>query len=194
MEAGRLAKVMVSGSPIPFVDEATTTTDQMTFQISAEPKRVLDLETPVIVKVDGVVVNTGFVIKRISGKIVFDEEQAGAVTVSASFLPLSVAAECYEYSFTMDAESRDTTAFGMDYRRREPGLRSGSGNLSQWFEIDLYFINVLISGKPLVIEMYPGTNVDPIRIFAILESDEVSSAIADSVNESVSFATKEKWM
>lgn len=194
MEAGRLAKVMVSGAPIPFMDEATTTSDQKTFQISTEAKRVLDLQAGVVVKVDGETVSSGFDVKRISGEIVFTEEQAGAVTVSASYLPLTIAAECYEYSFTMDAESRDTTAFGMDYKRREPGLRSGSGSLSQWFELDRYFINALLSGKPVVIEMYPGANVSPDRVFALLDSDEVSAAVADSLNESVSFSTKEKWM
>jgi len=194
MEPGRLAKVKVSGAPVPFVDEATTTSDQLTFQISTEAKRVLDLDEEVVVKVDGVAVSSGFTVKRISGKVVFFEAETGVVTVSASYLPLSIAAECYEYSFTIDADTRETTVFGMNHKRREPGLLSGSGSLGQWYTVDMYFINALLSGKPVVIEMYPGDTTDPDRIFALLDSDEIGAAVADSVNESVSFSTKEKWM
>lgn len=190
--AGRLAKVHVAGTPVTFTDEAMSTSDNLTFTITDTNKKVWDWETAVTVKVDSVEVTSGFTVYKLEGKVVFDSVQTGVVTVSGKYVPTSQAAEAHKYSLNLEGESLDNTRFQDEYKRRIQGLKSASGTISQWVTIDTYFINALISGKPVVLELYPQATMEPFRLFAILESDEMSAAVTGQQDESVSFVSTEK--
>ena len=192
--AGRLAKVHVAGTPIAFTAEATTTSDNLTFQITDNAKRIWDWETAVAVKVDAVSVTTGFSINKLEGKVVFDTAETGILTVSGKYVPTSLAAEAFEYSLSMESENLDNTRFLDEYKKRTQGLRSASGSISQWVTIDTYFIDALIAGKPVVLELYSQASLNPFRLFAILEADEMQAAVSGEQDESVSFVSTERMI
>lgn len=190
--AGKLAKVHVAGTPIAFTDEAMSTSDNLTYTITDTNKKIWDWETDVTVEVDGVPVTSGFTIYKLEGKVVFDEVQTGVVTVSGKYAPTSQAAEAHQYSLTLEGENIDVTRFMDEYKKRAQGLKSASGTISEWVTIDTYFIDALISGKPIVLELYPQSTLEPFRLFAILESEEMQAVVSGEQDKSVSFVSTEK--
>jgi len=192
--AGKLALVKVASTPINFTDEAMTTSDNLTFQITNTSKRIWDYETDVIVKVDVVEVTTGFKISKLDGKIIFDNVETGTVTVTGKYVPTTTVAEAHEYSIALNADTLEVTRFQDEYKRKIPGLLDGSGSISDWDVIDTYFVDNLISGKPVVIELYPQSTLEPTRMFAILESTEMSAAVSGEQDKSVSFSSTEKMI
>ncbi len=192
--AGKLAKVHVAGTPIAFTDEATTTSDDLSFIISNAIKKIWDWKTDITVKVDGVTTTSGFTVYKLEGKVIFDSEETGVVTVTGKYVPTSVAAEAHDYNISLEAENLDNTRFQDTHKRRIQGLKSASGSISQWVTIDKYFAEALIAGNPVVLELYPQASLDPTRLFAILESDEMQAAVAGEQDESVSFVSTERMV
>lgn len=132
-------------------------------------------------------VTTGYTINTLSGSAIFDTATARTIRISGSYLPMSTAAECKEYSITINGELLDKTAFQSDWVQKIQGLKSAEGSLSRWLDIDTYFIDSLLSGNPVVIEMYAQDTLEPDRIWAIINSNEMSTAVDGLNEEAVSF-------
>jgi len=71
---GYNALVKTQSSAIAFTDEATTTSDNKTYQITNATKRIFDYETELIVKDDASVV-TGYSFNKITGTVTFQRQQ-----------------------------------------------------------------------------------------------------------------------
>lgn len=184
---GYLARVKVSGSPVAMTAEATTATGNQVYQITNAAKRVLPYSNSITVKVGGVATTTGFTINRLNGKITFDTVLVRTVTVDGFYLPTTVAAEAKEFSVTLNTDILDATKFTSGgYKESAAGLNSAEGSISEFFSLDRYFEDSLVAGSPIVVELYPdGTN--PISMFAYVTSSEIGGAVADLVEESISF-------
>lgn len=196
MYAGKKALVKVSGDPLVLTDEATTSTDDQNYQITNADKRILPLNATITVEEDGVTTAESYTLNRLSGTVTFNSIDAarGVVTVSGQYLPLSIAAECHEWSFTINGENIDVTRFQDDWNRRKQGLKSGEGSLSRWWDTDTYFADALIAGDPVVIELYAQDDLNPDRVFAMLNSDEMSAAVDGAVDDSVSFESTDELL
>jgi hypothetical protein len=196
MYSGKKALVKVGGAPTAMLDEPTTNVggDNKTYQITNTSKQILDKDTPITVEVDGIAVSSGFVVDTLSGTVVFDAAAVRTVAVSGDYIPTSAAAECKEWSLNISGESIDTTKFQDDWNTRIQGLKSAEGSLSRWLTTDRYFYNALISGAPIIVELYPQDSLRPDRLWAIINSDEMSAAIDGANEEAVSFESSDRML
>ncbi|MGF9711714.1 hypothetical protein [Paenibacillus naphthalenovorans] len=198
--SGRKALVKVGGVPVAMTDEATTvlsgtdiTTDTQ-YQITAVTKRIIDMNSSITVKVDGTVVTTGFKVDMLRGTVIFDTSAVRTVTVTGKYVPTSTAAECYEWSINLNGELIDVTKFQDEWATKIQGLKSAEGSLSRWYNVDRYFSNALISGSPVIVEMYTQDTLNPDRIWALINSDEMSAAVDGASEEAVSFESTDKML
>lgn len=197
--AGRKAAIKASGAAVAFTNEATTTTDHITYQIANPARRVLDPKASITVKVDADGAGGGtatvadpstYTIDRLFGKIIFKTAQAegAVVTVDGSYLPMSTVAEAYEYSWTLEADNQDISQFGDDYIRRAQGQKDASASLSRWFNMDNLFSDAIRNGSILVLEFYTEASAAPdAKMWALVSSDETSAAVDGMVEESIDF-------
>lgn len=193
--AGRLAVIKVSGDPLTAVAEGLTHITNTEWQITDAIKRVLDRDvTPVLEKSDGVggwVEITYTKANKLNGKFTFGG--VGYVNTetlrvkSGNYLPMSTAASAHEYSYNRSATMLEVTRFQDTHKRRIAGTKFGSGSLSQWDVIDTYFEDALTAGEPIVLEFRAETTGNPQRLWALIESAEISAAIDSPQDEAVSF-------
>lgn len=190
---GYLARVKVSGTPVTMTAEPTTNTvTNLVYQITNVAKRVIPLDEPVVVKVGGTPVTTGFTVCKLNGKVTFDTNASRVVTIDSKYHPMSVAAEAKEFSVTINTELLDATKFASGgYVEKQAGLQSLEGSITEFYSIDRFFEDSLVAGSTVVVELYPdGTN--PISAFVKITSSEIGASISELVEESISFESTNK--
>ena len=193
--AGRLAVIKVSGDPLTAAAEGLTHITNTEWQITDAIKRVLERDvTPVVEKSDGI---GGWdeisylSVNKLNSKFTFGD--AGYVNTetlrvkSGNYLPMSSAAYAHEYSYNRSATMLEVTRFQDTHKRRIAGAKFGSGSLSQWDVIDAYFEDALTAREPIVLEFRAETTGNPQRLWALIESTEMSTAIESPQDEAVSF-------
>lgn len=192
--AGLRAQVRVSGPPVAFTNEPTTADETLSrYRIADAARTVWERTGPVAVSrsTDGggtfsAVPEGEYALDRLSGTVHFHAAQAAGtqVQVSGAYLPLSVAAEAKEYSYTLTGNNTEASRFGDAYTRRAQGLKDVSGSLSQWTTAERYFEDALTAGEPLVLEFYSDANAAPdLRVWARVSSSEMQAAV-DGLMES----------
>lgn len=198
--SGKKALVKVAGTAVAMTDEATTLQAgagipvNTQYKITVATKQIIDINTPITVKVGGSAVTTGFIVDTLAGTVIFDTAAVRTVTVSGKYVPTSTAAECKEYSLTISGDTIDVTKFQDDFLTKIQGLKSAEGSLSRWFNADDYFATALVSGAPVVIEMYAQDTLNPDRVWAILNSVEMGAVVDGAVEESVGFESTNKML
>ncbi len=190
--AGKHALVKVSGVAIAFVDEAFTDSgDHKTYQITSATKRVWDPLIAIAVKVGGVLTAEVYTVDRLRGRIIFANIDAGrgAVTVSGSYLPLSTAIRAKAYAWSLMQTLLDDTDFeDTGFITRNTGLHDVSGTIGRWKSTDTYFADTLVAGLPVVIEFFlAASGTADLVVWALLDKDDVKSAVAGLVEEDISF-------
>jgi hypothetical protein len=189
--ASRKVRVKVSGAPVAFTTEATTNAgDNLNYQITNAAKRVWDRSATISVFKDAVLQSdTLYTVNRLSGRITFLASQgASVITVSGSYLPMSLAAEAKMVALSFIAENEDESTFEDDDVVRMQVQRDCSGRLGRW-EIDEYFRDALVAGDPVVLELFlDGAGIVPkAKIWAILNSAETTGAQRALQEEEVAF-------
>jgi len=187
---GKNAAVFVTGEPIAITGEATTTTDNITYQIANEAKRVLDAETPVVVKVNGIAGSTGFKLNRALGKVIFTNARSPAdvVTVSGAYLPKSLAVTAHEFSFGKSVDIADVPRFRESHKRKLVMQKYAYGTISQWDVTDTFFIDALLSATPKYVVFDSGAEgADPRAALAYFEKEEIKAAVGSPQDATVSF-------
>lgn len=204
--AGKKALIKVGGSPVAFTNQATTANAARTiYQITDASMQVWDRKATVTVQrsTDGGTtwttlepVTDGYSIQTLSGSIIFTNARATGtlIRVSGSYIPLSVAAECTEWKISKNANLLDVTKFQDDWISKIQGLKSAKGSLSRWLTVDTFFYDSLISGDPVVLELFAQDSLVPDRLWAILDSDQMEAKVASANNESVSFESDEEML
>jgi hypothetical protein len=193
--AGRKALIKVGGNPVSMLDEPTTNTvTNLEYQITNTSKRIIDMNSSITVEVGGVAVSSGYTVNTLTGTVIFDTAAVRTVTVTGYYIPMSTAAECKEWSNTINGEMVDTTAFQADWNSRIQGLKMAEGSLSRWLTVDTYFFDALVSGKPVVIELFAQDTLNPDRMWAIINSTEMSAVIDGANEEAVSFESTNKML
>lgn len=194
-QAGKDCVIKISGAKVSMTSEATTTSDNKTYQITNVVKQVLDRTAPPTVQVAGVTVTTGFTINYLSGSVIFSSVNGGgAVTVSGYYLPMATAAYANKMNHHMAADILDITPFLATYKKRMAGLNSASGSLSQFNITDATYSAALKAGVPVVIEDRTSGSALPNRFWALLDSDEVEAAIAGIQNETITWISHDSWL
>lgn len=190
--SGKLAQVKVSGSGVAFTAEACTkVTANTVYQITDAAKRVWDRSATISVYKDAVLqAATLYTLNRLTGTITFlaDIGAPPVVTVTGTYLPLSVAAEAKSYTYGIRGDALDDTAFGDTYETKLHGLKSASGRVGRWHTTDTYFSDALVADAPVVIEFWSvSTGAFDVKMWAMLDSDSMSVALRGVNEEEVSF-------
>lgn len=193
--AGKDVSIKVSGKGVPATDLATVTSDYITYQIADELRQVIALNTPVVVKNNGIITEEKYKLNRLNGTITFETtDETREVTVDCTYLPLVKVAEAYTVSYTEGVDLHEIPRFGDEFKRRIPGLKYASGSLTQWDILDSTFTDALTSGNPVLIEYKHSVTGKTNRLFALLESVEMTAAIDNPQEESVSFISTDEFI
>ncbi|GLI51351.1 hypothetical protein TSYNTROOL_14370 [Tepidanaerobacter syntrophicus] len=193
--AGKDVIIKISGEGVVATDLPTVTTDNKTYQIADTLKQVITYNTPVIVKDGGQQIEEKYKINRLLGIIEFETEKERDITIDCTYLPLVKVAEAHVASYTEATDLHEVPQFGDTHKRRIPGLRYASGSLNTWDILDTTFTDALTSGKPVVLEVKPSVSEGKTkRLFALLESTEMSLAIDNPHEQSVSFISTDEFI
>ncbi len=190
MVAGKQASIYVTGEPITMTDENTATADHKTYQIYNEAKRLLDCETTLVVKVNGVQGSSGFKVNYLLGKIIFTTARnvEDVVTISGKYIPKSLAVTAHEFSFGKGVDVADVTRFGDTHKRKLPMQKYAYGTISQWDVTDTFFTDALLSGTPKYIIFNSGVEgTAPKIVLAYFEKEEIKAAVGSPQDATVSF-------
>lgn len=192
---GKDVVIKVSGQGVQATDLTTVTNDYKTYQIEDELRQVIAFDIPVVVKNHGIVTEEKYKVNRLNGTITFETvDDTRVITVDCTYLPLVTVAEAHVASYTEAVDIHEVPRFGDTHKRRIPGLKYASGSLSHWDILDSTFDDALVSGKPVVIELKPSAQSKTKRLFALLESTEMSLAIDNPHEQSVSFISTDEFI
>jgi hypothetical protein len=192
--AGKKALVKVAGAPAAFVTEACDDTgDGLSFQIAAAAKRVWDPTIAIMVYVDAVLQAADtYTLNRLTGTITFVDAPAGVVTVTGSYLPLSVAARGRAYSWSLNNSFVDDTDFDSantdnGFQRKLQSLLDVTGSVTARWSDDMYFVNALLDDEYVVVEFYPDrTQPHDLIMWARLDKADLSAAVDSTIDRVVS--------
>ena len=192
---GKDVSIKISGAGVPATDLATVTSDYITYQIADELRQVIALNAPIVVKNHGEKTDEKYKVNRLNGTITFETaDDTRVITIDCTYLPLTKVAEAHTVSFTEGVDLYEVPRFGDEYKRRIPGLKYASGSLAHWNILDSTFHDALTSGNPVLIEYKHSESEKTNRLFAYLESVEMSAAIDNPQEESVSFISTDEFI
>lgn len=194
IKAGNEAVIKISGEPVSATGLTCSTTDNKVYTIVDAAKRVLFYSGTVVVKDNGVVTTEKYKLNRVNGSVTFSTSNARVITIDASYVPLTQVASASVAKFAKSVDLMEIPKFGESFKKRLIGKKFAYGTLSQWDIEDTYFENALIAGTPVVIEMRSSDSGEPRRMFALLESSEMTAAIDNPQEESVSFISTDEFL
>ena len=199
--AGKLVVIKVSGDPLDLAGEVLAHIDDHTWQVDAAAKRVIDpAVAPVLELYDGANWNeiSYLSVNRLSGTFKFDGD--GYVSTedirvkSGNYLPMSTAATAHSYSYNRGVDLFEVNRFGINHKKRIKGTKFANGTINQWDVIDSYFEDALTNGDVVVMEFKPEEAAAPQRLWALVESDEMSAAIDSAQDRAVSFISTDELL
>jgi hypothetical protein len=194
---GKDTVIKISGAAVTITNEAAADSgDHQMYQITNAAKQVLDVLTPPTVKVGGTTTVESYTLSYLNGKVTFATVNAGrsAVTVTGKYLPLTSVAYAHVMSTKSAVDMMEVNTFGFDYKKRINGLKFASGSLGQWDVLDTTFTDALLAGVPVVMETRSKSSDSPDRYWALLESRELSAALTDPQNETVTWVSTNEWI
>lgn len=184
--AGKLVRLKLSGAAVAFTTEACTDTgDGKTYQITNAAKRVWDPTAAITVFYNGILkpANT-YTLNRLAGTITFASAPGAlAVTVTGSYLPMTVVGEGKSFSLKTGASYAEDIAFGDTDVTRVQMQRMASGAIGMWW-LDNSFQALFLTGAQLVVEVAIASGATPIaRAWALLTERSHDVAMAQLQEE-----------
>lgn len=149
-KAGKRAQIKISGEPVVFTDEATTTSDNTTYRITNQTKTPWCRVCTITVEDGGVPTAESFTLNRLTGEVTFTSSAVRTITVTGSYLPTTTVAEANEFSYSIEGNNEDVTFFTKDYMLRKQALKDFTGSFSQWSATDRTAFNALLGADDVV--------------------------------------------
>jgi hypothetical protein len=179
------------GAATALTDEATTaTTPGLVYQVTASTKRILDPNTNISVKVNGVTADRStYSVDYLFGKIFFPVSQgANPVTVTGAYLTTQALAEATSVTLAMMGDILETTSFDSGgWKTRRQGLQDFSVDLEQLASL-LYdqdpgagtkrMWDLLASGTPFLVEIAFSGDPEVFRGWGCLSAPSAKVAVA----------------
>lgn len=197
---GKKASLKVSGAGIALSNEACTlSTSRLLVQVTDADKRVLEptgaivLESSVNAGVDwDTVAAADYTLNRLFGVFTFTVQRAVGELfriASGEYLPMADVAMATAYTLSLSAEWPNHPYLGDDSARREVNVMNDvTASLSNFTDVDYTtFTDALENGDYLVIEFGDDTPVIYGRMWALVSSDDISSAAAALTENGTSF-------
>lgn len=120
-----------------------------------------------------------------SGTILFNYPGVSRLFISYSYLPKTLVATAYDYSYNQASDMADVTPFLATHKKRIPLLKYSSGTLSYWDITDLYFTDALLSDTPKYIVLEDG--ISQKALLAYFDKTELKASIGNPQNMTVGF-------
>jgi hypothetical protein len=190
---GKKAQVKVSGSALTLTAEPTTDAGaHLVYQITSTAKRVLDPTATITVYEDGVSSAAAHTVNRLNGTVTFTVARGTAVvvTVSGSYLPLTTAINCTDWTLNLSAQSADVSDFGSaGWVERLAISKDATGSVKSWRDtVDRTWETALIAGTPVVISLYTNSANNPdFLVWATLNKQQVQAALKSAQTQSIDF-------
>jgi len=168
--AGVSVVVKAGGTPLTLTDETTAAVvANKSYQIVATTKRVIDWLTAVVVEDGGATTTEEYTVNYLNGTITFtDTASRGAITVSGKYVPMSVVAYGTDSSSNAECDVVEYPEYGVTYKRRLPLFKYASGTLVNFNVVDTFFVPILNSNLPVVLEWVADSGIEPDRYLAFL--------------------------
>lgn len=182
-------------SQIAFLDEVTTTSDNISYTIANALKNIWGFNSVIIVEDAGVPTTEPYTLSRLTGTVSFETADAGRViTVSGDYVLLSTVAEAKAWGLDVAIDMLDETVFQDSSRAFKPGLITGSASIGKFYTLDKYFVDAILAGTTKVIEFYADAAEPPIVVYGIISADGISSAVESLIEESVSIQITQRMI
>lgn len=194
---GKDAQIRVSGSAVPFTDEATSVRYNTEYTIVDASKRLWDRSAGLTITMtpdvgDPVVVTESpelgdtYRVDWQDGRVIFDSAaDRGVVTVSGSYLNTTIAAYVKGFTIKTDMEMEDTTVLNDLDSKEEPVGHSTSGTIDTLYVNNTYFIDKLLAKEPVLLEWSSGPIESSLLIS--LESAELVFNAKQLTQNNISF-------
>lgn len=183
---GYKSLIKEESSLIGFTDEATTTSDDTSYQITDTAKRIWGFNSNIIVEDAGVPTVEKYTLSRLTGVVTFESANpARVITITGDYVVLTTTAEAKEWAIDFTADMLDVTVFQDSSREFKPGLKSASASIGKFYTIDKYFMDMILNGTTKVIEFYADAAAPPIRVYALVASDNISDPVEGIIEESI---------
>jgi len=200
--SGKYGAIYLSstGAGTPFADETTSANEDRTvYQIINPIHRYVDPNTPVVVKINDVIIpKSHYIFGYAGGKVYFREplDAEDNVTVAGTSLTCAQFAECREWSMDVATDMIEVPVFQQDWKRYVPGQTSATGTFARWFTLEAgrWFLNRISAQSPLIMLLYTQYNVIGLddakyEVVAYLTSDGIKTMISGAIDEEVGFQT-----
>ena len=190
---GKKALVKVSGTALTLTAEPTTDPGaHLVYQITNAAKRVLDPLAAVVVKEDGVTSVAVWTINRLNGTVTFAVARGPAVvvTVSGSYLPMTTALACTEWTMNLTGQNADVSSYdSLGWVERLPIFKDATGSVKSWRDtVDRTWENALIAGTPIVLALYTNNAGNPdFLLWVELNKQQVQAALKSAQAQSIDF-------
>lgn len=183
---GHLCEVKAQSSAVAMTDEATTTSDNLTYQITDSSKRYIDLETAVVVKDSAIATTERYYINHVLGTINFYETGTRTITVTGAYVGTTTVATGKEFAFNGKTEALNKTQFQDTFKQFQAGLKSGNATLGRWAVTDELFIDALMDGEAKIIEYYVD-DTHKFAFYGLVTQTEKESEVGELQEEKLNF-------
>lgn len=184
---GYNVQVLDAVTGIAMTAEATTTADNISYQVTNTAKRIMDINTTLVVDDSAVPTTENYKVNYLTGAITFDSADAGRViTLDGAYLTPSAIATANSYTFAGTADALENTPFNTSYKTFQAGLVSGTISLGRFHVSDDLFIDALLDGKIKIIKIIFDTSCS-ILAYGVLTSDSIDANVSALINETVSY-------
>lgn len=196
---GYKAAIKTSGTPVTLTAAATTKltgagiTVNTQYQITNAAQRILAPFEPVTVLVGGSAVSaTLYTLDRLQGKVIFyaARDAGDVITITGKYLPMSMIAEAYEFTYTLEGSNEAKPTFASSWEKRWQASKDFSAELSEWYDTSFNtFKSALDTGNIMVLEFIPdnGLGTVDLRAWVLVGSQEVSGSAGGLLEEAIEF-------
>lgn len=194
--AGYVAKILKSGSPTTFTDEAMSLVTGTTYRITDPVKGIWDRLTEVVVKDGSTTLDEGddYTLDYLFGTVILDQAPVGSVTVSGKYLPMTQVAKANGFTLTQNANANDNSVYetaqaNNGYQTYEYGLKTVSLSLQGIYAQSNAFRALLAARSEVVIEINPdGSGKSVARGWFKAMSTGQSGDVGDLEQQTLSFS------
>lgn len=177
-------------APAAFIKEATIANAERTiYTIENDECRYLDKHSPILVYVNDIAVNTGYLVEYLGGAVRFtsalDEEDE--VTVSGKSIEVDQAGGFFNWSAELSADTADVTTFeSSGWKENLPTMNGFSASAESYWADERLSARL---GREVIVALFLDTGINKKRYegYSLISGDSIELSVDDVVNESIEF-------
>ena len=166
---------------------------KVTWQITAEAKRIVDPATAIVIYDDttGIAYAHPYSIDFLFGTVTLSVAAVSSIKIQGNYLPRAEITNAYEYDLSLSKTLADTSVFQNGFVTRTATLGDVSGSLSCYDNTSTSYSGVTLksvfdSTTPKVLEV--DMSATKLRAFVLMESSDLSAGVDGVQTLSSSFS------